>query len=1030
MAKGKVRYGARWGSRAALGALLLCLVTPCDASRLPFERFTVEEGLPSDRVLSLSFDHRGFLWLGSSDGAARFDGREFTVYGRDGDERWGPVRAIRSGPDGSLWIADGSTLHVRRPGSIHDFETLRAADGGWRGTILDLLVDRGGRCWLATSAGVFVAATDAGSRFEPLQAIAPAPPIHTLAEAADGTVWIGSEDGAWSVDGGGARHLGTAEGLASPSVRAIAPLADGSAWIGTTGGLCVLPPADTSPARGCRPAGSGAASREWVMALTADGDSGLVAATNRGLYSLRAGRELVALDPQASLGRAEILALARDAAGDLWIGTAGGGLLRVARNGLTAYGQADGLLATRIASLARLEGEGIVAIATGHYFHRFDGHRFQGFSPRLPPEVDDLGWPWAQMWARDGKGRTWLATGRGVAVYPPGPGLTMVERSLPERLLGRREGLAGENVQRVFHDRNGMLWISTIDDPECTLTRYDPRSATAERFCIERGLPPNAAPTVFAESPSGSLWTGFFDGHLMRRRPGDREFEDLPTDRRSTGTIHALHFDRHGRLWIGTEAAGVLLLSDPDARQPALDQPLPPSALPATTVRCICEDRAGRIYLGTAAGIVRLGPNAGQRRWFTIADGLPNSFVDTCIRDADGQLWFGTFDGLARLLPQPELPLPLPRVFISSLVAGGKPVALSDVLVERVPLQVFEPSRREIEIHYSGPEFGTGGQLDFQYRLRPDDPWSAPRRRTSVLLAGMRPGTYHFAVRAINADGRISPRPAEVEFTILAPVWRRGWFLGLLLGALTVLFLALHRLRIGHMVALERQRTQIAMDLHDEIGAGLGSLALLSDMAGERAEKRSTLRRLVDEIGDAATELSTALDDIVGGLRPGADTLESLARDLAERGRLLFPGQETRFEARLPARWPTTRLGVVVRRNVFLIGLEALHNAARHADPRHVVLEFHSATRRCWVMRIEDDGRGLEASAPPRPAGGGGLTGMAHRATEIGARLEIDSAPNDGTRVRLTFALQPPRRLGFRRRASDDHRRDGPGAGS
>src|SRR5262249_34650361 len=149
-----------------------------------------------------------------------------------------------------------------------------------------------------------------------------------------------------------------------------------------------------------------------------------------------------------------------------------------------------------------------------------------------------------------------------------------------------------------------------------------------------------------------------------------------------------------------------------------------------------------------------------------------------------------------------------------------------------------------------------GDAVRYQYRLGATSDWSQPTRERSVLFPGLSSGRYRFEVRAIDGAGRPAPETAVVAFRVMPPVWRRWWFLAIASAALSGLAMAAHRARVSGLVALERQRARIAMDLHDEMGSGLGSIGLLADVAASDGDGDAERRRvLMDQIAETASEL-------------------------------------------------------------------------------------------------------------------------------------------------------------------------------
>jgi signal transduction histidine kinase len=208
---------------------------------------------------------------------------------------------------------------------------------------------------------------------------------------------------------------------------------------------------------------------------------------------------------------------------------------------------------------------------------------------------------------------------------------------------------------------------------------------------------------------------------------------------------------------------------------------------------------------------------------------------------------------------------------------------------------------------------------------------------------------------------------------------------------------------------VERERMRIAMELHDEMGSGLGSIGILAGVAASDEAGPTTQRELARLIARTAGTLGGALGDIVWSLDDGAARADLLVRRLTERARGLFPGRLA-LRLRLPARLAEITLAPAVGRAVQLVGQEALHNAARHAHAHRVELGVEPLEdRRCRVW-VEDDGIGIHGTPPPGPrqrwGGGLGLSSMRRRAETIGAELHIgEGRGGRGTRVELVFEI-------------------------
>jgi signal transduction histidine kinase len=338
----------------------------------------------------------------------------------------------------------------------------------------------------------------------------------------------------------------------------------------------------------------------------------------------------------------------------------------------------------------------------------------------------------------------------------------------------------------------------------------------------------------------------------------------------------------------------------------------------------------------------------------------------------------------------------------------GRPVAIDRPLV--LPFD-----RNRLELRFAALSYRDPSLIRLQVRSGPEAPWTDLRGGATFHWVDLPPGAYRAEVRASLDGAGWTPVPAVFAFRVAPPWWRRPWALALFAAAVAGALAGLHRARVAVALRLERQRTRIAMDLHDQMGSALGTIGVLSGVLAEQ-EPAGERRRLAGEITATASELGAALSDIVWSLRPQPAALGELAARLAERGHRIFAGGGVDFEAELPEDPPAAPLPLAVRRAVLSIGLEALHNAARHARARRVSLALAPAGGGRWLLTVRDDGVGL----PDEPAAGGmGIANMRRRAAEIGARLECARTPEGGTAVRLSF--HPAGRRGGRRRASHDH---------
>ena len=996
--------------RALFSALFWVIVSASvDAERLPWTTYTDAQGLPATEVNTAIEDRQGFLWLGTDRGIARFDGVTFRHFGKEhGLTRtnvtslafthdgtlwvgsWGgvfqfnaddrgsfvevPVESRRplerthlfTGPDGALWcVAD--FLYRLEPGSSPRFRraTIKKIDSlEW---VTAFLADRSGNLWIAFTD---VYRVDPSGHVVRVAAEGALPgEMNSIVEDSRGRVWIGASNGLWTADprGPGSSEFVLRRRFSVPNQvgrTSLVPREGGGVW-----------------------AGLGRALLEF------DGEGKLAKriTSDEGLLATQSGPLLI------------------DHAGDLWVSGASGGIQRLAAEGFSSFGSSEGLEAPLVRAIwQRRSGELIVAGGPDR-LQRYDGKRFIATRPAFPAAIRP-GWGWFQVDMEDRAGRWWFPTSGALVQFPPVKRVEDLAHTRASAVYRQSGCFQGRDVFRVYEDSRGDIWIGTISRNLETVYRWSRSTRTFECFSSAAIVGVMVAPTAFLDDGAGSMWVGFYDGQIGQYRNG--VWKCLIDCAGTNGNVNAMFLDSHGRLWIATLRQGVLRLDHPTTNERVSMHFTTENGLASDRAFAVTEDRYGRIYIGTDRGIDVFEDGGTRIRHFGTADGLPQSFVGSAYTDTEGRLWFGTLNGVARFTPPAKFrDTPPIRLLVDAIRISGIPRPLSSSGHMRITDLLLRPNERDVVIDFVGLPGKLAPALKFQYRIGSNAPWSAASATRSVALAGLAPGNYTVEIRALGADDRPSPQTAVVSFEVLAPLYVRGWFMAVVAISIVALGVLAYRARVRHLLALERQRTRIAMDLHDEMGSRLGSIGLLADLARQDSMQLARRDNLLEQVAQTAADVGSSLTDIVWSLRPGETSLESLGRHLADHGRRLFPGDHPALDVRFPSTLPHVEMSLAARRNVFLIGVEALHNAARHSRAQHVVLDLQRRSRG-WQLTVRDDGTGVDRKEADRSHRGFGFESMQQRAAEIGASLDVETRAGTGTTVTLVFdPLAEDRRL-------------------
>ncbi len=982
---------------------LLGCVAPALAERLPWTTYTSAQGLSGTAVNAAIEDAQGFLWLGTDHGLTRFDGLTFRDFGREHGLTKTNVSSLALTPDGTLWVGAWGGVFRFDPARGGSFVEIpfEGARFSLEGTGARLFVGPDGRLWCTSD---LVYRLEPGPRFRRV-AIGSIDsfswPSAFLPDRA-GNLWIAFTNILFRVDREGSVTQLGADGPAPAEIWSILELSRGRMWVGASNGLWTVEPR-TSAGRQTlilRPHLSTPNQAGHVL-LVASRGGGVWAGLNHELIELDSdGAVVKRITHDQGLLAAQCAPLLIDHAGDLWVSSASGGIQRLASEGFSSFGSADGLESQAVRAIWQRRTGDLVVVGTPDVLHRYDGRRFIATRPAVPAGTR-TSWGWYQVDMEDRTGRWWIPTDGALVQFAPVREVEALARARPSAVYGTAGCFPGGDIFRLFEDSRGDVWIGTISRDQETIYRWNSSTGTFSCFSSERMMGEKVSPTAFVDDGSGSLWIGFYGGQIGRYR--DDRFECVFDCSGTSGRVNGLFLDKRKRLWIATARRGVVRMDDATASHPDFARITTEHGLSSNRVGAVTGDRFGRIYIGTERGVDVFEESSGRIRHFGLTDGLPQLYVIVAYADHNGDLWFGTLNGLARFTPPARFrDIPPARVLVDAIRVSGVARPLSSSGEAEVAGIVLAPDQRDLVIDYVGLPRSLAGTVKFQYRLHANEPWSAPSGSRSVVLAGLAAGAYLVEIRALDAAGRPSPHTAFVSLQVLAPVYRRSWFImaaSLLLAGMAALA---YRAHVRRLVALERQRTHIAMDLHDEMGSRLGSIGLLADLAREDSVEHSQRRALLEQIAETAADMGSSLTDIVWSLRPSETSLESLARHLADRGRLLFPSADQTLEIRFAEGMAHVETSLAVRRATFLIGIEALHNAARHSGARHVVLGLRPAGHR-WQLEVKDDGSGDLAKEAQAGGGGFGLETMHRRADEIGAPLVIDSAPGTGTTVRLIF---------------------------
>ena len=983
-----------------LGQLVGAAISDPSAAQektVPAERlrrvFTEEHGLPSAAVSALAQDRAGFLWVGTFGGLARFDGHEVAVMHRDvfggGVHQLvvsvhGPMAIVERGRLQLYWL-EGSEVRAAR---TRDGQSVRGVR--W------VSFDATGALWMVLEAGELL-------RLQPDGAALPVPDLPGRAvrlagqlggemlimthERASASQSDTTTDSLWSW-----RPDSTApELLASVNesrLRAALRREDGSLVYST------MEPTYEGRLHRLR---GGASESEWRLAPVehlVERQGELYTTDAFGLDILAAGGQRERLDTEARLFSGGPLLVDRE--GSLWLGTAEG-LVQFPEPSTRSWHGLHGLPSGHTTDVEPVGDRVFVSTWQGLGLLQ---HGPLGWRARNLEREGIRFWPGSRLCA-DASRRVWLS------LRAPGSQLASIagetlRRHRPltwpmdcdpladgslliladDELLLVRAGAATEEPLGPVPGRGQDRWIAGAADGRLAV-QIDERVCFAQRRELQaRGLDAwscealsdvgEVRDIVWVEGPRGEeLWLASFSGGTLRRLPGGSWQPVAALAEQPTRAAAWLRRSRRGGVWVTGFGFSCRLVSDD-----------------------------GEWRIAERLGVWH-GASGGAR---TIAE------------SDDGALWLSTWRGVTRIPAAARTgPDRAPPIALVEQRVDGQPV-------DGRTLEIG--SGQGLELRFAGLSLRDPERVSYRLRIGEAEPWFVSRDPIFRFMQPA-PGSYEIEAASSLDGANWSVEPVRSRLRVVGPWYRRppailAWIVGGLLLSWTA-----HRLRTAHLLSLERQRTRIAMDLHDELGAGLGSVGILGGVLANGPGGAADVARLGERIAQTAGELGESLHDILGSLRTGSIELDKLFGLVASRARSLLArargAEAPRLVIDAPEPVPRLRFELAEGHHLQALLLEALHNAVRHAGASVIELGLAMDSRqRALSFWVQDDGLGFD---PDAASTGMGLEGMRRRARALGAELRLgERKPGEGgTRVELRMPAPSPLRRwwSWRRRRFD-----------
>ncbi len=1026
------------------------------------KQLRIEDGLSQSTIFASLQDSKGYMWFATRSGLNRYDGYKFNVYFNDPKDPTSlsddGTNSLYEDKNGNLWIGtiygninrfdrrtetfvykNVSELIDLLPDQADDFyEYPLSFSRNQKTTITSIAEDKDGKLWIGTwGNGILVIDKNfkkynhfySGSNTSGLKSNR----IMDLLFDRDDRLWV-------ATFGGGLTRL-TKSDTNSKDVFSFETLmqenddfslsdnkllnlfqdSNDNIWIGSYyGGLILIQSDQTKLPFGkakinCKHClkSLNDLSSNTIMSFAEDKEHYLWIGTFGGgliRYSKDKNESLHFFNDsfnQNSLGDNDVLSLCTDRSGIIWAGShLGAGITKIYKNNarfnhIKHEPRKQNSLNDDVVWSIYKDKENILWIGTYKGgINRYDID--QNIFSYINNESKSLSSNHIRVIKEDSFGNLWVGTYDG--------GLNIINKksrkvSIYKNGLTDPFSIGSNQVQDILIESDSVYWIATFGGGlNKVVVNGNPlnQKLRFQRFKNRTDEPNSLSDNrvyKLYRSRDGVFWICTYGGGLNSFDPITKKFKRYPInsgqdDKFNIQNLMTILEDSDGIMWLGSYGGS---LTSFDRNNGKFKRYSFQEGLTSGVVYGILEDESNNLWISSDNGIFRMSLATYEIKRFDIQDGLQSLEFSggAYLKDDEGKLYFGGINGFNYFDPK-EI---RPNNFIPQVAITSVKVLNEHVKGEYEEL-VLSYKRNFISFEFSSLDYTDPQDNEYSFILEGlQDEWQVTESNSRIATyTNLSPGDYIFKVRGSNSDGVWSEDYASIRIKILYPFWERWWFISAMILLLATFIYYLGTMKTKNLLAIEKLKSKLAADLHDNIGSGLTEITILSEVASRKNNiEQKIAGGELNKISDISRRLVDNMSDIVWVVNPSRDSLHDLILRLKDNYSDLLSSLGIHFKTRNLEKLKDVKLPMDVKQNLYSIFKEALNNSIKHSNCKNITLE---ANLRNDVLEISlsDDGKGFDESKLSK---GNGLKNMENRAAQIKGRIKIKSSAESGTSIRF-----------------------------
>jgi ligand-binding sensor domain-containing protein len=995
--------------------LFFFYTTTAQPNDLIFKHITKSSGLPVDGISCLAQDSSGFIWIGSYEGLFRYDGFSYKKYNCiPGNPKSIPSNAIEKicvTRQGLLWIAtiEGGVACMDRNGRIISIinssnTPLFTKQSDY---VKDIQEDANGNIWWATLDGLFRLSTkeDRIERFQENNSVRKINRFGNFIFDASGRLWGGFDGGLMIFDPLTKTFVHTVNEVYDftafknkSTFQVIAMLEERlwySTWVPDIGVY------DTSKKRDVIIYSGKDSSQpdfnKMANVFYKDSKKNLWIGTGRGLFftSNKSSYEkkfFHETNNPYSIINDYITAILEDREGNFWFGTKEG--ISVAQpykkqiTNLSEHNQKQFPFGDKeISDIIEVDSNTLLVCTTeadGIYETDLD---FK-LKKRFFFKNMDYDWIWTYYDDKP-RHRIFISTQHGMLLYNTQThGIKKIAATLNYNI---------NSISSFVATSDSIVWMSRFRN---SFLKYNLKNDSYKEYKLE-DLGEKRQNLLLSKDKDNTLWimaheTGIFQFDEKTEKIIQRLTPDTTTN--SLLQTPIWFFKDLGKDYlIGYRSKGISLYNKKNKTYRHLSQA---DGLVSNSTFVALATKDDKAWIGTGNGLSFFDPVTSTFKNYGYENGILHNNILCIAQLRDGRIAAGTDRGVIVFNPNDfDSSTILHPPLITGINVYGRDIPVDSLLLKNTPLQISY-KKNYVAFDFITPQYSNNHQIQYAYKLEGvDHNWIECGNRRFTSYSNIKGGHYFFKVKARMPNGDWVENKNYLPVNVNTAFYKQWWFYLICIVAASVILYVIFRYRLQQALRMERMRSTISGDLHDEVGASLTSISIFSEMAKKSVPPHSKEAEYLQRIGDRSRDSIEKMSDIIWSINPQNDNLQQMLIRMKNYASEVTEAKDLAMNWNEEGKLSVAGLNMEQRKHFYLVFKEMMNNVIKHAAAKNINIHI-IATANQIFLQIKDDGKGFDTgiSLP-----GNGLKSMQRRADLLNGNINISSEKEKGTTVRLEF---------------------------